>query len=407
MILQIRLGRSPMFDRLTPAEPDALVAITAACRADPRPDKIDLGIGVYRDGAGRCPVMDSVKIAEDRLLRTQESKSYVGQLGDPEFGELLAIEVLGADRFSDNRDCLVTAQAPGGTGALRLAAELVRSGDPHPVAWVGSPTWPAHEPLLRAVGFEVRDFVYATSNTRELDFASILSALNRARAGSVVVLQGCCHNPTGIDWRPEHWLRIADLCTKRRLIPLVDFAYMGLGEGLAEDARGVRLLIDRLPQALLAVSCSKAFGLYRERTGLLIVKCARPDADKVRAQLTNLARLLWSMPPDHGAAVVKTILTDSQLAAAWRDEVSGMRERLLAVRATLVKAGDGVNLDYRALLSQRGLFTVFALDPHQLSALRKEHGVYLADNGRANLAGLNEGNMDRFVQAMASAAPPP
>jgi len=389
-------GRSAaMFDTLERQPPDALLAVIGLHRADPRPDKIDLGVGVYRDATGATPVMRAIKAAEARLLAEQQSKGYLGAEGDQRFTDLLAPIALGAALAADHR--LTGIQTPGGTGALRLAAELIARTNHAPTIWIGTPTWPNHAPIFREAGLAVRTHRYFDAARSDVDFDAFVTALGEAAAGDVVLLHGCCHNPTGTALSDGQWAELTALIAARGLVPLVDLAYQGLGSGLEEDAAGARALLATVPEALVAYSCDKNFALYRERVGALWVQAATPAAAvPVRETMLVLARSLWSMPPDHGAAAVRLILDDPILTADWREELDGMRHRLHGLRATLGAAHPQLSFIAR----QQGLFALLPIDRTTVAALRADHGIYMPDSGRINIAGLNEASCARFVTAL-------
>lgn len=385
----------PLLSNLREQAPDGLMALMLAYRADPRPDKMDLGIGVYRDDSGATPVMDVVKAAERLLVEAQTTKVYLGVDGDTEFVRRLAPLVFGEDRVRDPR--LYGMQTPGGTGALRLAGELVAATGPTPTIWIGDPTWANHVPIFRASGVEVRRHSFYDPQHVRLDFAAMLSALEEARAGDAVLLHGCCHNPAGVDFTIDQWDALAELIARRRLLPIVDFAYHGLGRGLDADAAGLRMLADRAEAVVVAYSCDKNFGLYRERTGALWVRA--PDetlVPRVRAGMRNPARANWSMPPDHGAAVVRTILESAELTARWRDELEAMRLRILDLRVALAGAHPALG----ALTEQTGMFAMLPIPHDAVMALRRDHAIYIADDGRMNIAGLQHDNIATLLAAL-------
>ncbi|HEV2557698.1 MAG TPA: amino acid aminotransferase [Microvirga sp.] len=384
-----------MFQHLQVQPPDALLALIKQFHDDPRETKLDLGVGVYRDTDGRTPVFRAVKEAERVLLSTQESKSYLGPEGDLRFVELLQPIVFGAGPY----DRIAGIQTPGGTGALRLAAELAAVGGARRV-WVGQPTWPNHAPILKAAGLEVKPYDYADLTDQSLLFEAMLAALRGAEAGDVVLLHGCCHNPTGIDLDLAQWDAVADVIAARGLFPLVDFAYQGLGRGLEEDAAGLRRLLAKVEQALVAYSCDKNFGLYRERTGAVYaVGRRRDEAELARGNLANLARVNWSMPPDHGAAAVRIVLDTPDLAQDWRRELTGMCERVNAVREALAAAEPQLAF----LTRQRGLFSNLPVSKDVVARLRADHAIYMAGSGRVNLAGLQVRDAEAFVRGLRAA----
>ncbi|WP_375398033.1 amino acid aminotransferase [uncultured Sphingomonas sp.] len=384
-----------LFGSLERQQPDALLAVIAMHRADPRPDKIDVGVGVYRDVAGATPVMRAVKAAEARLLASQSSKGYLGAEGDQAFTDLIADIALGEPLARDGR--ITGIQTPGGTGALRLAAELVAMSRPGSTIWMGNPTWPNHGPIFRAAGLAVREHAYFDRALGDIDFDGVLDGLAAASAGDIVLLHGCCHNPTGAAFSAAQWRALADLVAARRLVPLIDLAYQGLGDGLVEDAAGARKMLAAVPEALVAYSCDKNFGLYRERVGALWVQSAGAATSlAVRDTLLTLARSLWSMPPDHGAAAVRTILEDPALAADWRAELAGMRDRIGAVRARLGAAHPALS----PIARQQGLFALLPIDPASVMDLRERHAIYLPASGRVNVAGLRDETIETFVTAL-------
>ena len=375
-----------------PADP--LLALIAAFRADPRSDKIDLGVGVYRDATGATPVMAAVKQAERQLAETQTSKSYLGPEGDMGFVAALAPLLLGELSFGER---LAGVQTPGGTGALRLAADAIAKARPGARIHVGTPTWPNHAAIFAACGLEVvphRQFDVATQRPC---FDEVAAALLAASPGDAVLLHGCCHNPTGADFSLDQWREITRLVQERHLLPLIDLAYQGLGAGLEADAAGPRHLLGAVEEALVAYSCDKNFALYRERTGALYALAgnARTTA-AVRSNLFALARVNWSMPPDHGAAVVRIVLDTPALAAQWRAELEGMCARIGALRQALAAADPSLAV----LAAQQGLFSTLALSPAQVAWLREARGIYMAGSGRINIAGLAEARVPAFVDAL-------
>jgi aromatic-amino-acid transaminase len=386
-----------MFEDLRARPIDPLLDIIRQFREDSRPTKLDLGVGVFQDESGRTPILNTVKKAEAHLLETQETKTYLGADGDREFAEAVAELVLGDLAHRTNR---ITLQAPGGTGALRLGAELIRVANPDAQVWLGRPTWPNHEPIFKAAGLAIRDYRHFDVATQTLCFDELISAMESAKRGDVFVLHASCHNPTGADFTADQWQEIANLCASLGLVPFLDFAYQGLGNGLDEDAAGARLLIAQVPEALMATSCSKNFGLYRERTGALFVFAPNAERiDAIRSNLFGIARANYSMPPDHGAAIVRTILHDPTLRAEWQREVADMQRQLRAVRINL--ANMRINsLDLSALAAQNGMFATLPLTPAQIGRLKQEHAIYMVPSGRLNIAGLLATDLDTFGQAL-------
>jgi aromatic-amino-acid transaminase len=391
-----------MLETLAPQPPDALLALIKLYGDDPRTDKIDLGVGVYRTGQGDTPVFAAIKSAEQKLVDEQDSKSYLGPEGDMGFVHALMPYVFGAsDPAMGGR--IEGMQTPGGTGAVRLAAALARRAGVGRV-WMGNPSWPNHAQILNDLELPVASFGHATkSGTADLD--ALRAALAEAAPGDAVLLHGCCHNPTGIDYTPGQWDEIAELVAASSVLPLVDLAYQGLGHGMEEDAYGVRKVLAAVPEAIVAYSCDKNFGLYRDRVGAVYV-LAR-DAGELPAILSNgyaLARAAWSMPPDHGAAAVRLVLADERLVALWSDELDTMRARMRQVRGRLAEAGRIGSLDLAPVGHQNGLFSTLALSKEQILVLRERHGIYMAGSGRINIAGLTMGNIDKFIGALADVA---
>ncbi|HEX5079329.1 MAG TPA: amino acid aminotransferase [Geminicoccaceae bacterium] len=388
-----------MFETVETPSPDAIYAVMAAVRADPRPGKIDLSIGVYHDRARRTPIMRAVREAERRLIETEQSKSYLELAGHDLFKAGMTTLAFG----DAAHDRLRAAQTPGGTGAVRVLAELIRRARPDASIWLSSPTWPNHPAIMRAAGLEIHNYPYFDAATNEVRSDAMLDALGRAGPGDVVLLHGCCHNPTGAELAAEHWEAIAELALKRGFLPFVDFAYQGFGDGVEEDAFGLRLLAAKVPEMVVAASCSKNFGLYRDRVGCAFVLGASPErADVMLGQLLSVARANYSSPPAHGAAIVGSILADPALRAEWRAELDDMRAHMLGLRrmlaASLRTRTNGDRFDF--LARHRGMFSLLGASPEQVARLRDEHAVYLVGAGRINIAGLPEAEVDRFADAL-------
>lgn len=325
-----------MFESLKPVGMDPILGLMAAFRADTRATKIDLGVGVYQDDRGRTPVMASVKEAEAQLMELETTKSYQGIAGDPEYNQRILQLLFGAGHSILDSGRIKTIQAPGGSGALRVGAEVIQRARPGAKLWVGVPTWPNHIPLLGGAGFEIVEYPYYNLSSHQIDTDSMMDALRQVPAGDMVLLHGCCHNPTGADLSNQQWDQIADLALECGFIPYIDTAYQGLGDGLDEDAYGVRMMADRLPELVIASSCSKNFGLYRERTGSITFITETPEqADIVAAQAMSVARQIYSMPPAHGALLVSLILGDKQLRANWEEELTEVRTRIQSMRSLL------------------------------------------------------------------------
>lgn len=388
-----------MFDRLPPARTDSLMQLGLLMQADPRADKIDLGVGTYRDERGAIPIMAAVKTAEQTILNTQTSKGYVGPAGDMEFALRLQDATFhGLEAAAAGR--LARIQTPGGTGALRLALQLIAQANPGAHVWIGTPTWPAHLPLIEAVGLKAQTYSHLDTDGNA-NVEALNAALAQAQPGDVVLLHGCCHNPTGADLPLDAWREAAMVAANRGLTPLIDLAYPGLGDGVEEDVAGVRALLDVCETALVALSCSKSFGLYRDRAGMLMMLSGSvATAANLGQTAAGQARLLWSNPPDHGAAVVKAVLSSPELTHQWRAELDAMRVRVNAVRTRL----SGIplqRLDLSRLSQQRGMFALLPLSSDQVQALRERHAVYVDASGRINVAGLNDSNFARFAAGLA------
>lgn len=387
-----------MFDKLAPQAPDALLALIKLHAADNRADKIDLGVGVYRTGQGDTPVFAAIKGAEAKLLAEQTSKSYLGPEGDLGFVHALMPYIFGPDATMGGR--IEGMQTPGGTGAVRLALAVLQKAGVSRVH-LGTPSWPNHAQILADIGLEVAPFDHALGDgTANLD--ALLGVIRNGSEGEAVLLHGCCHNPTGIDYTSDQWDAIANALAQSAVFPVIDVAYQGLGHGMEEDAIGLRRVLAAVPEALVAYSCDKNFGMYRDRVGALYVMAALGgDLGPVLSNLNALARAAWSMPPDHGGAAVRVLLRDAELTAQWLDELGTMRARMRQVRARLAEAGRVGAVDLTPLGQQNGLFSVLPVSKAQVERLRDEHGIYMAGSGRINVAGLHAGNIDRFIAALA------
>ncbi len=393
------------FDAIGRVPGDPILGLMEAYAQDANPRKFDLGVGVYKDAQGLTPIPEAVKIAEARLVECQDTKTYIGGHGNPLFGKVINELVLGADSQLLTEQRAGATQTPGGTGALRLAADFIAQCLPGKGVWLSNPTWPIHETIFAAAKVKVSHYPYVGSDNR-LDVEAMLAVLREVPKGDVVLLHACCHNPTGFDLSHDDWKRVLEVVRNRDLLPLIDFAYQGFGDGLEQDAWSTRLFAAQVPELLITSSCSKNFGLYRDRTGALIV-CAT-SADKlidIRSQLANIARNLWSTPPDHGAAVVATILADPELKARWADEVEAMRLRIAQLRSGLVEALEphGLRERFAHIGVQRGMFSYTGLSPEQVKSLRERHSVYMVSSGRANVAGIDATRLALLADAIASA----
>ena len=393
-----------MLDALAPQPADALLALIKLHAADPRPTKIDLGVGVYRTGQGDTPVFGAIKAAERRLLETQTSKAYLGPEGDMGFVAALQPRIFGSGFDASSLFGRIEGmQTPGGTGGVRLAVALAKKAGATRL-WMGTPSWPNHAQIVADLGLELKAFAHAAADG-SADGAAVLAAIAEAQPGDAILLHGCCHNPTGIDYDAAQWQAIAAALAASGVLPILDLAYQGLGHGMEEDALGLRTVLAAVPEALVAYSCDKNFGLYRDRVGAFYV-VAR-EGSQLPAIMSNghaLARANWSMPPDHGAAAVRLVLEDDALVAQWLDELDTMRARMRQVRLALASAGTVGGIDLTPVGRQNGLFSVLPLGAARIAALRADHGIYMAGSGRINVAGLTSANLDAFVAALAATA---
>ena len=392
-----------MFERLELITADSILSLMTAFRADPDPRKVDLGVGVYRDDHGETPIPAAVRKAESVLLARQTTKTYVGPAGNPGFNQEIASLVLGAEHEARVANRVRTIQCPGGCGALRLGAELIRYASPASVVHVSDPTWVNHVPLLSGSGLRLERYPYYDPASGGVRFAEMVAAFERLPPRAIVLLHASCHNPTGADLSPGEWRELLALVKRRQLLPFIDMAYQGLGESLEDDAYGLRLCSAELPELLFAVSCSKNFGLYRERTGALGVVCDTPaQADAAMSQLVRLARGLWSMPPDHGAAIVHGVLTDPELRAQWIAELDAMRQRVQGLRREAVRhlAEHCPGRDFGFIARQHGMFSLFGIGTAQVHELRSRHHIYMVDDGRMNVAGLRRENLEYFARSV-------
>lgn len=379
------MNKTSLFDGLTEQKPDQLLELIAKFAADPRSGKVDLGVGVYRDETGRTPVMKAVKAAEHYLWETQESKSYIGPEGDPAFLRMLALEVFG-ERHAGKP--VAGIQTPGGTGALRLAAELLAL-DKRRKIWIGTPTWVNHQAIFASVGLQIGTYRFFDIGTQTALVDEMLTALRNAAPGDAVLLQASCHNPTGAGLSRQNWQDIAAIIADRGLLPLFDSAYQGLGHGLVEDAAGMMSVIEAVGEAMVAVSCSKSFSLYRERTGAAyLFGDVQASLNKGVGNLASYARTSYSMPPAHGAATVAAILQDPSRRQTWVDELNEMRIRITDIRRAAAEAFGRFRPELASIGSQEGMFSLLPISPENARRLRAEHGIYMPDSGRINVAGM-------------------
>jgi aspartate/tyrosine/aromatic aminotransferase len=395
---------STLFEGLDPAPPDAILGLTEAFSKDPNAAKINLTVGVYKDSHGKTPILSCVKQAEERILRDEQSKGYLPMTGSADFDARVQQLLFGEGHEVIASARAVTAQTPGGTGALRVSGDFIHTMFPSAKIWLSEPTWPNHPAVFRAAGLEIATFPYFQTETNSLDFDAMLSALRQVPAGDIVLLHGCCHNPTGIDPTPEQWQQIADTVYEQGALPLLDFAYQGFADGLEEDAVGLRALCREGREMLVCSSYSKNFGLYNERVGALTLVAS--GADEAATALSHLKlriRTNYSNPPAHGAAIVATILADNELCAEWEAEVAAMRDRINRMRTAFVKtlADKGVDRDFSFIERQRGMFSFSGLNRDQVDTLRENYSIYVVGSGRINVAAMTEGNIDALCSAIA------
>nr|WP_320125984.1 amino acid aminotransferase [uncultured Shewanella sp.] len=393
-----------IFSQVLLAPADPILGLTDTFKADPRQDKVNLGVGIYKDEAGQTPVLTSVKKAEAILLEQEKTKNYLGIEGVQAYNHVVQTLLFGEGSALITSGRAATAQAPGGTGALRIAAEfLLRNTDSHTI-WVSNPTWANHQNIFETAGLAVKEYGYYKAEAHDIDFDTMMTDLSHANAGDVVLLHGCCHNPTGIDLTLAQWELVAQLCADKKLVPLFDFAYQGFGAGIEEDAAGLRLVASKVPELLVANSFSKNFGLYNERIGAVTVVAEDADA-AVRAfsQVKRTIRANYSNPPAHGALIVSTILNDAALKAMWVQEVKEMRERIAEMRTLFVDSlkAEGVTQDFSFISRQNGMFSFSGLNKTQVARLKDEFGVYIVGSGRISVAGMTKTNMPVICKAIA------
>ncbi len=392
-----------MFASLDALAPDPILGLLASFREDANPLKVDLGVGVYRDESGATPIMAAVKDAEGRFYKIEDSKSYIGPAGVPEFNQGIRDLIFGAQHVALRDNRVRTVLTPGGCGALRVGAELLKRCAPQTTVWVSDPTWANHMPLLGNAGLKLTQYPYYDKDSHTLTFDAMLSALAEAGSGDVVLLHGCCHNPCGADLTESQWQALTELAERRGFLPFIDLAYQGFSRGVEEDAYGVRLMAQRLPEVLVASSCSKNFGLYRERVGSLSVVGKSPAiADATLTHINNVVRGNYSMPPSHGGAIVGTILQDSELTAAWLAELTPMRDRLNSLRKDLVEnlVAKGAPQDFSFIQRQHGMFSFLGVTPGQVERLRSDYSIYMVGSSRINIAGISQSNIDYVAQAI-------
>ncbi|EGR0189893.1 aromatic amino acid transaminase [Vibrio cholerae] len=389
-----------MFTHLPAPVLDPILSLSVAFRNDPRPQKVDLGIGVYKNSLGETPIMRAVALAQDKVVASQKTKSYVGLAGCEEFNQSMMQLVLGSTLDTERT---IAIQTPGASGALRMLGDLMRVAQPDTTVWITDPSYVNHKPVMEAAGLKVRYYRYFSRETKMVDTEQMLADLAQAGTKDVVLLHGCCHNPTGADIDFSAWLAITELAQKNGFIPFVDIAYQGFGDGLEQDAQGLRYMAERMEEMLITTSCSKNFGLYRERTGAaIVIGKNQQEVTNARGKMLTLARSTYTMPPDHGAALVKTVLRDEQLTAIWKQELSEMQQRLLTLRKNLCNElrNQHNTRQFDFIESHRGMFTVLGFSAEQMGRLREEFAIYGVADGRINIAGLTEKDIPYVANAI-------
>ena len=393
-----------MFETISPAPEDSILGLTEAFKKDQNPNKINLGVGVYKDGGGQTPVLSTVKEAEERLLRSEATKSYLPIDGLAAYAALSQAIVFGSEHDILRAGRAATVQTPGGTGALRVAADFVRRISPQATVWLSDPTWPNHPNVFGSAALQVQSYPYFEAEANGVAFDRMVAVLEAIPKGDVLLLHGCCHNPTGADLSSQQWQAVAALCAERGILPLLDFAYQGFGDGLDEDATGVRTVADHCREFLVATSYSKNFGLYNERVGAMTLVAANSEAaEAAHSHLKICVRTNYSNPPAHGGQIVAEILGDTELRKRWEVELAEMRNRINDMRHLFVETLDqqGAVRDFSFIARQRGMFSYSGLTPEQVQALRERHSVYIVGSGRINVAGMTEANMDYLCEAIA------
>ena len=393
-----------MFDHLPVLPPDSILGLAAACRADANPNKVDLTIGIYMDETGLCPVFDAVKQAQRALIDEEVTKAYIPPQGDQAFVDGMTELVLGAERLAARKGVVAAIQTPGGCGAVRLGAEVLKASNSGGKVWISDPTWPVHIPLIGSVGLELTEYRYYDPLTHGVNFDAMLEDLKGAQKGDIVLFHGCCHNPSGADLNAEQWKVMAQMAAEQGFTPMVDLAYQGFGDGLEQDVHGLRALIDNTPEVVVAASCSKNMGLYRERTGLVIFICKDERAAEATAsQAKSAARRIYSMPPAHGAIIAGRILSDPTLRSNWEAELSAMCGRINTLRADFRdRLQVATGRDFSFIANEKGMFSFLGLSKEQAQRVRTERGLYMLDSSRINVASLNNRNIDKVVEAVVS-----
>ena len=392
-----------MFKQLAEAQLDPILSLSIAYRDDPREEKVDLGIGVYRNSQGETPIMQAVQLAQQQVQASQKTKAYVGLAGNEQFNQSM-MDLLLTGTSAKPRAAAV--QTPGASGALRMLADLICLAEPETTVWISNPSYVNHKPVMEAAGLKVRFYPYFDTETKQVNSDAMLAELAKAGPKDVVLLHGCCHNPTGADISFADWQAITALANKNGFMPFVDIAYQGFGDGLEQDAAGLQHMANNIEEMVIATSCSKNFGLYRERTGAaILIGETLQEAQKAKGRILNLARATYTMPPDHGAALVSTILNDASLTQTWKQELNEMQQRLLSLRAGLVHEVQALGSNQFDFIQQhKGMFSVTGLSPQQIARLRDDYAIYAVGDGRINIAGLQEQHLGYLANALVSVA---
>ena len=393
-----------MFQSIKRLPPDPILGLSTLYKKDTNPNKIDLGAGVYKDVNGNTPVVSAIKKAEQKLWETEDSKSYIAQAGPKGFTRQIATMILGENSAAIKEQRACSILTPGGSGALRITAEFVNANFPGARTWISAPTWANHVPLLGSAGLNLVEYPYYNYDKHEVDIDQMMDTLKQATVGDLVLVHGCCHNPCGGDLSKEQWQAFAEASERQGFTPFIDLAYQGLGDGLEEDVYGVRLLAQKLPEFIVASSCSKNFGLYRERTGA--VTLVGESAEQVSAsssQIVSTARQMYSMPPSHGAAMVDIVLSDSALKAEWLTELTEMRERIKGLRSQFVAKlkATGVDQDFSFIEKEKGMFSFLGLSPEQVQTLIDDYSIFMVKTSRINVAGISNSNIDYLAESIA------
>ena len=394
-----------MLESLEKLAADPILGLTVAYNQDNNPDKVDLGAGVYKDAEGNTPIFAAVDQAERIWQEHETTKVYIAQPGFEDFNSQIIPHIFGQDHPAVKDERLSSVMAPGGSGALRIGAEMLNRAQPGATLWVSDPTWGNHIPLLGNTGLNIQEYPYYDADTHGLRFEAMLNTLKQANKNDIVLLHGCCHNPTGVDLSREQWDRVAGLAQERGFLPFIDIAYHGLGEGLDEDVYGLRLMAESVDEMLIAYSCSKNFGLYRDRIGAVIVMGSNQEAAEASSShITNIARQIYSMPPANGGAIVKTILQDAELYLSWKQELDGMRERINGLRVLFADtlATKNAPTDFSFIKNQYGMFSFLGISKEQIQRLRDEYSIYLVGSSRINIAGISPKNLDYLTDAIIS-----